>query len=121
MKGSYLLLINVKKSLSLKVGKLGSLQFDRGSYVYVGSSMNNLDKRVERHLRSDKKVHWHVDYFLLDKNVEVVGVLKKPSLFKEECDIAKRIANKHVGVSGFGCSDCKCKSHLFKLENFRIL
>ena len=31
--------------------------------MYVGSAKANLAKRIERHKRKRKKMHWHLDYF----------------------------------------------------------
>ena len=31
--------------------------------MYVGSAKANLTKRIERHKRKRKKMHWHLDYF----------------------------------------------------------
>lgn len=38
---------------------------------------------------------------------------------KWECDVATNLARLNKEVKGFGCSDCKCKSHLFYFEEFR--
>ena len=63
-KGSYVLVIEVKDDGEMKVGKLGVIRFNRGYYAYVGSAMNGIDARVGRHMRQDKKKHWHIDYLL---------------------------------------------------------
>jgi len=116
MKGAYCLLINVEKDIKIKIGKLGRLNFEKGNYVYVGSALNNLDKRIERHLRDEKKKHWHIDYLLLNKNTKVEKIAYKESNKKEECEIARNIAKFGVPIKNFGSSDCKCESHLFKID-----
>ena len=69
MKGCYCLIIHVKKYSKIRIGaKLGYLEFKRGIYVYVGSAMNSLESRLNRHLSSKKKMHWHVDYLLKNRN-----------------------------------------------------
>jgi len=116
------LLISVNKNIILQIGALGKLSFKKGNYVYVGSAMNNLEKRIQRHLCSKKKIFWHIDYLLSDKNVKIKKVFYKESTKKEECEIAKKVAKEGVAVEKFGCSDCKCKSHLFELgKDFLIL
>ncbi len=111
-KGSYCLIIKLDKNSEIKVGKLGTFIFDKGYYVYVGSAMNSLSARVERHLRKKKKMYWHVDYLL--KKAKVLDVVEIRSTKKLECFIAERIDKISDGVVvGFGCSDCKCESHLF--------
>ena len=116
MKGAYLLVIEVSKPIKLKIGKLGVKEFPKGIYIYVGSAMNNLEKRIERHMRKNKKLFWHIDYLLSDSNVKIKEVYVKESEKKEECEIAKIISKLGTPVLGFGSSDCKCNAHLFKLS-----
>lgn len=120
-KGVYLLLISVGKDINVNVGSLGNLNFEKGIYAYVGSAQNNLEKRIGRHLRKVKRKFWHVDYLLNNDNVAVLKALQKEGGRPEECRIAKKISGKDALIKGFGSSDCKCKSHLFKLENFHFL
>ena len=47
--GSYLLILELKRNRDISVGKLGRVSFKRGFYIYVGSAMANLSKRIERH------------------------------------------------------------------------
>ena len=107
---SYQIYINVKNDLKIIVGKLGQFDFPKGDYVYTGSAKRNIDKRIERHLSSEKKLHWHIDFLLSDNNVEIVEVKKS---CQEECSLNKGIDGKII-VLGFGSSDCKsgCGSHL---------
>ncbi len=111
LKGSYLIIIKLEDNTKLKVGKLGKIDFKKGYYVYVGSAMNGLEKRIQRHLRTQKKIHWHIDYFL--SQVKIINVFFKLSNNKQECKIAKSLGENLSAISGFGCSDCKCKAHLF--------
>ena len=64
MKGSYILLFLLPNSKEISIGKLGRLLFKKGVYLYVGSAMNGLEQRIQRHLRTEKKIHWHIDYLL---------------------------------------------------------
>jgi Uri superfamily endonuclease len=111
MKGSYVLVIRVEKPKTVRVGRLGPVDFRQGYYAYVGSALNGLEKRVQRHLRPGKKLHWHIDYLL--ENAEVVEVCRIESPVRLECRIAKRLSPALESVRGFGCSDCRCPSHLF--------
>ena len=117
MKGSYCLVIDVNEKVPVQVGALGKIVFEKGTYAYVGSAMNSLEKRIARHLRSNKKKFWHIDYLLSNKNVGITKVFYKKSERKEECEIANKVAKHGREINNFGCSDCKCKAHLFKLEN----
>jgi len=111
MKGSYLLTIELKNNQIIPVGKLGKIEFKKGYYVYVGSALNGLEQRIERHLRKQKTIHWHIDYLL--KHSEVVDVFYKENNIREECDIAKKLDTQLHSIPDFGCTDCQCKSHLF--------
>jgi Uri superfamily endonuclease len=120
-KGVYILVVSVSKDINVNVGALGSVNFEKGLYAYVGSAQNNLEKRIERHLRKTKQKFWHIDYLLDNANVEVLKVFHKKAGRLEECKIAKNISEIGVPVKGFGSSDCKCKSHLFKLKGYQFL
>jgi len=120
-KGVYILVVSVSKDINVNVGALGSVNFEKGLYAYVGSAQNNLEKRIERHLRKTKQKFWHIDYLLDNADVEVLKVFHKKAGRLEECKIAKNISEIGVPVKGFGSSDCKCKSHLFKLKGYQFL
>ena len=111
MNGTYLIIITLPKDTTVMVGKQGLLHFKKGCYVYVGSALNGLDQRIQRHLRTDKKTHWHIDYLL--PFTEIVEILYKENNRREECRIAQFLERNFVSIPGFGCSDCSCKSHLF--------
>lgn len=116
-KGSYCLVIELNEDSNIEVGSLGNINFKKGYYVYVGSALNSLEPRLRRHLSHDKKLHWHVDYLLNQENVNLVDIVYAVDDGKWECYIAKEIAKKGSETSKFGCSDCKCGSHLFKFED----
>jgi Uri superfamily endonuclease len=111
MNGSYLLVMVLPKDVRVMIGKQGVLLFQKGCYAYVGSAFNGLENRIQRHLRSQKKIHWHIDYFL--PYTKIVAVFYKESNRKEECMIARMFEKQFIAIQGFGCSDCSCNSHLF--------
>jgi Uri superfamily endonuclease len=111
MKGAYLLIMEAPEDVSIMIGKLGLYYFKKGYYVYVGSALVGLDRRIQRHLRHSKKVHWHIDYFL--PFAKIVRIFYKTNTQKEECCIAKAFEKEFSNIPGFGCSDCSCSSHLF--------
>jgi Uri superfamily endonuclease len=120
LKGTYCLLISLKQDNRIKIGKLGNLAFSKGYYVYIGSALNSLHGRLNRHLRDEKKLHWHVDYFLANDDTEIIAILYTINDQKLECKLAREIAPHGVEIYAFGCSDCKCDSHLFffkRLDN----
>ncbi len=117
IKGVYCLLIKLNKDICIKVGSIGKISFKKGYYCYVGSAQNSLIARVSRHLSSRKTIRWHIDYLLNNRNSSIKKVLYKVSGKKEECRIAGALAKKAIPVVGFGCSDCRCNSHLFMLDS----
>ncbi|MBI4288853.1 MAG: GIY-YIG nuclease family protein [Chloroflexi bacterium] len=86
-----------------------------GLYLYVGSALNGVEQRVARHLSAGKRRHWHIDYLLGAGWVRQVWVM--PCREKVECVVASRLAEKFEAVSGFGSSDCRCRSHLFRVAD----
>jgi Uri superfamily endonuclease len=121
LKGVYVLIIQVDKDTGLNVGALGKLTFEKGLYAYVGSAQTNLEQRIKRHLGKEKRLFWHIDYLLNDSAARIVKVLYKQADRTEECEIAKAIGERGEPVGGFGCSDCSCKSHLFRIGDYRFL
>lgn len=120
MKGIYVLIIQIRNDATVQVGALGKLTFRKGLYAYVGSAQNNLEQRVRRHLRKEKRKFWHVDYLLDNDAANVTAVFYKQAAKAEECAVAKAIGEKGKAVAGFGASDCHCKSHLFRVETTRF-
>lgn len=118
MKGAYILLVKVRCSTQARIGALGKVRFEKGAYAYVGSAMNSLEKRIERHFRKEgKRMHWHIDHLLALLEAEASGAWVKEGKEKEECKVAESVAARGRGIAGFGCSDCKCSSHLFKIHS----
>ncbi len=112
--GIYLLVIELKDDLRIRVGSLGEIEFKKGIYCYVGSAQKNLIQRLKRHLRKDKKLHWHIDYFLKHAKIKRIFVSR---LNKEyESIIAKEMEKTFPYIKNFGNSDAKDRndeSHLF--------
>lgn len=114
IRGTYALLIEIRGKRNIQVGRLGKFTFPPGFYTYVGSAKNNLEKRVKRHLSSQKKLFWHIDYILQTSGTNVKKVWAKQ--MQEECLLAKNMAASKLfraPVPGFGSSDCRCKTHFF--------
>lgn len=114
--GAYVLVLELDKPAEMEVGALGNRSFPAGSYLYVGSAMQNLSARVERHLRRRKRFHWHVDY-LRDQAARVQAFAIRGSR-RRECEIAAWFADRFSQpIDGFGSSDCHCPSHLYYQES----
>lgn len=111
-RGSYLILYSLSRKRVVEIGGLGKRTFRQGYYLYVGSAMKSLSKRVERHRRTRKNLHWHIDYF--SRYAAFQGSLAVRSEDDLECEVASAVRGiSEWSVPGFGCSDCSCPSHLF--------
>lgn len=121
VKGVYVLVISVGNDIMVRVGALGTVFFVKDLYAYVGSAQNGLEKRVERHLRKVKRKFWHIDYLLSNRFAKVMKVFYKKAGKIEECRIARKLSGRGVAVKNFGCSDCACVSHLFKVKDYGFL
>ena len=119
MKGVYVLVIDVSKDIQEKIGCLGNINFSKGTYAYVGSAQNNLEKRVARHRSKKKTLFWHIDYLLNNEFVNVTNVFCKKAGKSEECEIANNLNKTENIIPKFGCSDCRCKSHLFRIDELK--
>lgn len=125
--GIYVLFFTMKNTVRITIGRLGTLDFPAGTYCYVGSALNGIEARLARHFRQEKKLHWHIDYLLQHALISGAACAEVPlkNLSKrsssEECLIAKHLAKSLAGIKGFGCSDCRCPSHLFYAEKAGIL
>ncbi len=107
---SYQILIKLDTNVSIRVGKLGSFTFPKGYYIYTGSAQKNMTARIERHLKKDKPLRWHIDYLTIHPASEIIDVRRSDV---EECQLNQLIGGEVI-VPGFGASDCKahCGSHL---------
>jgi Uri superfamily endonuclease len=121
LKGIYVLIIRVAENVSLNVGALGKIAFTKGLYAYVGSAQTNLEQRVKRHLRSEKRRFWHIDYLLDNPTAKIIKVFFKQAAKAEECKTAQTIGERSKAVADFGCSDCQCRSHLFRVDGYEFL
>ncbi len=112
LENAYLLLLWNQARRRVVVGSLGRIEFAPGFYLYVGSGGANAVRRVQRHLRPDKRVRWHIDYLTAGSGrMRPVDVYLYPGL--AECRLARAVAAGRTGIAGFGSSDCRCRTHLF--------
>ena len=85
-RGSYVLLIGLADEETIAVGNRGDIRFLAGYYAYAGSAMNGLRHRLSRHIRKEKKKHWHIDYLL--ERAAIIDVAVHETDRKSECAIA---------------------------------
>ena len=113
--GTYVLVLHSDRSACVHIGRWGLLDIRPGYYVYVGSAFGpgGVLARVSRHCRVAKSKRWHIDY--LREFTILKSVWYSHSTIRLECRWAEALAelSETEKVKGFGCSDCKCESHLF--------
>lgn len=115
--GLYVLLLTLRRAAIVTV-RSKRVRLEAGTYAYVGSAKRALRSRVERHLRRDKPLHWHVDTLTSRRDVHRVAVVF-PDIELTECELNRRVealVGGTVPVPGFGASDCKarCPAHLWR-------
>lgn len=115
MKGVYLAVFRLQDASSIKVGALGEVDFEPGLYVYTGSAQNSLESRLERHFSSPENIFWHIDYF--SEKAEAIDYFVLPESSEYECIMAAILGDIGEPVQDFGCSDCDCDSHLFRIPS----
>lgn len=118
MSGTYALVIQLEDIKTLPVGRLGEFSLSSGLYVYVGSALGpgGLRARVARHLRTEKRPHWHID--TLTAIAPIVGVWWTVSHIRMECEWARALASLPgviIPIARFGSSDCGCPGHLLAI------
>lgn len=116
-KGTYVLFLTVSRDSTIRAGSLGDLRIPAGEYCYVGSAMNGIDQRLERHLSKDKRMRWHIDYLTMCS--ECISAFESYPDHIPECELAGMVeaAGSVPVFKGFGCSDCRCWTHLFRVTD----
>ncbi len=107
---TYQLHIYLGRDVTIRIGALGTFHFPAGDYIYTGSAKRNIEARIRRHRRREKRLHWHIDYLLYQPDASVVDVTLSS---QPECRLNQSTPGK-ILVPGFGASDCRqcCGSHL---------
>ncbi len=116
--GTYVLVLHSRVAASIQIGRWGELRLRRGYYLYVGSAFGSggLRARVGRHCRNVEPLHWHIDY--LREHAELVNVWLTHDTHRREHRWAA-VLGQDGGVqpvTGFGCTDCDCETHLFYMK-----
>jgi Uri superfamily endonuclease len=122
--GTYALLLRADTEQDVEVGALGVMTVKPGTYVYVGSALGpgGLRARVERHVRGDGALHWHVDYLRAVTTLEAVWYTHDPE--RRECiwaEVLRSLPGATVPLDGFGASDCNCSAHLVRMKSVPAL
>lgn len=114
VKGVYLLFLKVGQPRTIDIGALGPIQFEPGTYVYVGSARNSVENRLGRHFSDVENLHWHIDYLTAEVKPFDYFILPEGPEYEEW--LAEKISKYCEPVQGFGSSDSSQPSHLFRLS-----
>lgn len=114
--GTYALVMACSSEQSVEIGKCGRLRTRPGFYVYVGSAFGpgGLRSRITHHMNISRRPHWHIDY--LRPLMDIVEIWYTFDIRRREhqwVDVLNSIRRSAIPLSGFGASDCCCKSHLY--------
>ncbi|MFV0432318.1 MAG: GIY-YIG nuclease family protein [Alphaproteobacteria bacterium] len=113
-KGAYAIGFTFKKDKNIHVGSLGLLHFKAGQYFYIGNAYGGggLQSRLKRHIKRDKKKHWHFDY--IRPYVAITNIFT--FVGGDECYLVQQFQQKYDGAflhKKLGSMDCrKCFSHI---------
>ena len=118
-RGVYVLFLRFDGPVETEAGALGHISLPAGDYCYVGSAMRGLDQRISRHLSYEKSIRWHIDY--LTTICRDMQALEHEGTSISECGLGRIItdAGGEPAMNGFGCSDCNCQTHLFRVARER--
>jgi Uri superfamily endonuclease len=108
--GAYVLALRLDAPLPVRVGKT-SASLPAGDYLYCGSARGpgGLRARLARHMRPQKRAHWHIDQ--LTSAARILGAFINEA--GDECALSAALDRLPAPVAGFGSSDCRrCAAHL---------
>jgi Uri superfamily endonuclease len=108
--GAYALALRLDAPLAVRVGKISATLL-AGDYLYCGSARGpgGLRARLARHMRREKRAHWHIDQ--LTRVGRVLGAFVTED--GDECALNAALADLPIPIAGFGSSDCRrCAAHL---------
>ncbi len=114
--GAYILVVALDRPLDPGLtGRSDGLA--PGLYAYCGSAYGpgGLAARLARHLRPDKRPHWHIDR--LTAAGRILAAYAQPG--GSECalmEALRKLPNTRIPLPGFGSSDCRrCPAHLIQV------
>ena len=118
--GTYVLWLRCAIQGERSIGKLGTLHLQPGYYAYVGSAFGpgGLRARIQHHLRTPKRPHWHIDYLREVTIAQEIWFIHGDRCMEHRW--AGRLAQLpevRIPLAGFGSSDCRCPAHLFHCKS----
>jgi Uri superfamily endonuclease len=113
-KVGYLLIVSCDSSVHLPLKAVDSV-LPKGWYLYIGSAnIRNPLRRIERHFKQSKALHWHIDY--LTKVCEPSAALMLYGVSEDELYTIILSQSITEPVKRFGNTDKpQHVSHLFRI------
>jgi len=75
--------------------------------------MNGLENRINRHLRKEKKMHWHIDYLLASENAKIARVFVKENAHKARSALLQRKLLGLASQSGISAAGIACVRRIY--------
>ena len=115
------MILKIDKNLKITTGNHGKITVPADWFLYAGRASRGLAKRLERHRKRQKVVHWHIDHLTTHRQVTIHDILIFADNPDGECEIIRKCLDypsTQVPVTRFGNSDCTegCPSHLVRLK-----
>jgi Uri superfamily endonuclease len=107
-KGTYIIILSVKRGGHIRIGRLGIFEIAEGYYAYVGSAHGSggMKARIRYHIQRVDKPRWHIDYFKqLAVPIEVWFTTAGLRLEKNWAEIMNNWSWFNKTIAGFGSSD----------------
>lgn len=115
-KGTYALILYLASGCRMRVGRLGTHEFKRGYYLYIGSAFGpgGLAARIRHHVRLPGRPHWHIDFLRSASKLKAVWIIRSDVRLEHPwASVVERTPNARIPLKGFGSTDCRCTTHLF--------
>ena len=112
---TYALILSSVSDRWIEIGKLGKFLIQPGYYIYAGSAFGpgGLKARIAHHARTSQRPHWHIDYLRSILFLNEVWYSYHSARHEHQwADAFRHLEGATLPISGFGASDCRCKSHL---------
>ncbi len=114
--GTYALILSCTSNACIQIRRLGTMQLQRGYYVYLGSALGpgGLRARIAHHQKLSTRPHWHIDYLRAHTRLRSVWLRYDGRRYEHAWARAmQKLKSATIPLAGFGASDCSCPSHLY--------
>ena len=114
--GTYALVLSCAGNARIQVGRVGTMQLQRGYYVYLGSALGpgGLRARIAHHQKLSSRPHWHIDHLRAHTQIHRIWFSYDAQRREHQwAGVVQTMRGARAPLLGFGASDCDCRSHLY--------